>query len=422
MTNNIYSIPRKLLHRLLHLGLVILTALTPYTQAAALGFSEPPPLTNREKAHRNIIFTGVGDGSPSTCDDSESSVPLTGSENLERIFNYFRAKGVSPEQAAGIIGNISVESGGDPENTQSGYTPDRTKDPTEVSKNSEGKQGGWGIIQWTPSEKIIGLLRGANITSPVYELSTQLELVWWHMNNTSPTGVHNMYANYQNITDVAEATRVYEDQMEGASIPHIEERIKRARAALRQYGGGSTTTSPVSSSPTGCGSEGGIASANGFTFPLITTQKAITDHKPYPWCYAKLTNCHHDYKAADLMIGTGTTVIAAKSGRVQNVNAGSQHPNNVTINTDDGQGINYYTHMGANTAAVRVGQHVEAGDTLGKVGTSVDAMNTDPHLHFDMLPPGYRYRPSCSGAACSNYPFIEVQPALIETFKRLPEG
>lgn len=403
------------LTRLLITSFILSITLHPVVMA--IGFSEPPEITNREKAHRNIIFTGGGSENSGECSADTSSVNLTGSDNMEKIYNYLRSKGLSAEQTAGAWGNISVESAGtgDPEIVQGGS---RASDPTNITS-------GWGIIQWTPGSKIIGLLDQAGITSPPNQLSTQLELVWWHMNDTTPTGVRNFMNEYKGITDVAQATEVYMLKMEAPGIPHLEDRIKRAKEALRKYEGGGSTTSPVVYESTGsCSetSEGGVASVDGFTFPLITTQHAITSHKPYPWCHAALKNCHHDYKAADIMIETGTTVIAAKSGTVVSVHAGNQHPNNVTIKSDDGRGINYYTHMGANTLKVRDGQHVEAGKVLGKVGTSEDAMGTDPHLHFDMLPPAYEYRVSCSGASCTKYPFIEVQPALVETFKKLPPG
>lgn len=379
--------------------------------AADYRFTEPEEISNREKAHQNISFTGGGEEKTAKCTEAET-INLVGGSNLEKIYNYFVSKGLLAEQAAGIVGNISVESGGDPENIQD--PGGRTKDPSSIT-------AGWGLIQWTPGSKILGLLRDANISTPVHELSTQLELVWWHMNNTSPTGVQNMYREFQAITDVETATIEFEDKVEGAGTPNIEVRIERAKEALRQYGGGGEDTSGGTSSGPSCSGDGGIASIDGFTFPLITTQKAIKTNGGGLWCYEKLTNCHHDYKAADIMITTGTQVIAAKDGVVQNVNGGNQHPNNVTITSSDGAGINYYTHLGANTAAVREGQRIKAGDTLGKVGTSEDAMGTPPHLHFDMLPPRYRYRPSCSGASCTSYPFIEVQPALVETFKKLPE-
>lgn len=393
------------------LALLVVCGQTTAVFAVDYQFAEPEETTNREKAHMNISFTGGGTEKAPSCSEA-GAVTLSGNSNLEKIFNYFVSKGLLAEQAAGIVGNIAVESGGDPENIQD--PAGRTKDPSSIT-------AGWGIIQWTPGSKIIELLRTANITTPVYELSTQLEMVWWHMNNTSPTGVNNMYREFQQIRDVETATIEFEDKVEGAGTPNIEVRIERAKEALREFGGGGEDTGGGGTSGPACMGDGGIASVEGFTFPLVTTQKAIKTNKRGLWCYAKLTNCHHDYKAADLMIPTGTQVIAAKDGVVQNVNAGNQHPNNITITTLDGAGINYYTHMGANTVVVREGQRVLATDPLGNVGTSEDAMGTPPHLHFDMLPPQYRYRPSCSGAGCSSYPFIEVQPALVETFKMLPK-
>lgn len=378
--------------------------------ALAMGFAPPKPLSGRQEAYQNIIFTGGGD-EDTTC-EANGDASLSGSSNLEKIYNYFISKGLSPEQAAGVVGNIDVESGGDPENIQN--PGGRTKNPASIT-------AGWGLIQWTPGSKIIGLLSQANITTPVHELATQLELVWWHMGNISPTGHKNMLEGYKKINDIGQATTYFHDTVEGSADTTMTTRIERAKEALKRYGAGGGDSS--SNSTGGCDSgEGGVASANGFTFPLKTTQKALKTNANGKWCHGSQANCHHDYNAADLMIPTGTVVIAAKTGTVVSVNSGNQHPNNVTIKSQDGEGINYYTHMGANTVKLRTGQKVQAGDELGRVGTSQDAMGTPPHLHFDILPPRYPYRPGCSGAACRDLPFLNVQPALIETFKKLPES
>ena len=407
---------------------LVMAFVSPVNVVALAGFTPPEDISNREKAHLNITFTGGGDA-PNDCVADSSLASLTGSTNMEKIYNYFIGKGLTPEQAAGVLGNISVESGGNPLNAQVG--PD-TKDPTQFG-TAVGIGKAWGLIQWDAGGRSLEYAKQAGVSGPIYELLTQLDIVWWHMNNSSPTSSQNMYADYQHTKTVAEATSMYEQRMEGAGEPHLDVRIERAQEALRQYRGGSDTsagTSTIPQTPGTCGSPtgagGGVASANGFTFPLITTQAAIKqgsslNGSTLVWCYVKQTNCHHDYNAADLMIPTGTTVIAAKAGKVQNVHSGNEHPNNVTITTDDGQGINYYTHMGANTVVVRAGQHVSAGTPLGKVGTSEDAMGTAPHLHFDMLPSKYEYRPACSDSACAVYPFMEVQPALTEVFKKLPE-
>ncbi len=391
--------------------LAVLAALisigTPMT-AYADSFQVPPEITNREKAHLNIAFTGGGNDGK--CD--ESGTTLSGANNKEKVWNFFVNKGLSAEQTAGIMGNMAVESGFDPTVVQGGS---HSTNPASIS-------AGWGIIQWTPGSKIIGLLERADISGNPSELATQLELVLWHMNYTSPTGVTNMYAQYQNVTDVAEATRMFEDLMEGAGIPHIERRIEEARTILAELGGGGDAAG-ADTDLGGCTDEGGIASANGFTFPLRTTKAVILAGSSLgganlKWCHTSQTNCHHDYKAADIMVVTGTTVVAAKAGTVQK-SSRSGSPGNVTINSSDGKGINFYQHLDAGSVTVSAGQKVSAGQVLGKVGDSTDAFGTAPHLHFDMLPSQYKYRVSCAGASCSGYPFIEVQPALTETFKLL---
>lgn len=165
-------------------------------------------------------------------------------KNLETVYNYFLGKGLTKIQAAAIVGNIAHESGGDPQNTQGGYSPDRTQDPTQVSPAS----GGWGLIQWTPAAKVIGIAEKANITSPIYELQTQLDIVWWHMNNTSPTGKQNMLAGFTQ-TDLMEAVVYYELTMEGAGDKAYDARFKAAQIALKYT---KNSSAEIISAGTGC--------------------------------------------------------------------------------------------------------------------------------------------------------------------------
>lgn len=168
-------------------------------------------------------------------------------KNLETVYNYFLGKGLTKIQAAAIVGNIAHESGGDPQNTQTGYTPDRTQDPTQVSIDSKGNQGGWGLIQWTPAAKVIGIAERANITGPIYELQTQLDIVWWHMNNTSPTEKQNMLTGF-NQTDLMEAVKYYELTMEGAEDKAYDARFKAAQIALKY----TKSSAEIISTGTGC--------------------------------------------------------------------------------------------------------------------------------------------------------------------------
>lgn len=59
---------------------------------------------------------------------------LVGDNNMEKIWNYFLAKGLTTEQAAGALGNIANESGFSPARQQGGP--------------SKWPKGAYGIIQW----------------------------------------------------------------------------------------------------------------------------------------------------------------------------------------------------------------------------------------------------------------------------------
>ncbi len=236
--------------------------------AYAVGFAEPPPITNREKAHIDVSFTGGGDDSAAgECSEGgDSSISLSGRDNAEKVYNFMRSKGLSAEQAAGAWGNISVESAStfDPRMVQFGFTPARTDDPTKVSSNSAGEQGGWGIIQWTPANKVVqpdgGLMKKAGITSAPSQLGSQLALVWWHMNNTTPPGRTGFLEKYKATTTVEAATELYMTDMEAPGIPHLDDRIQRAKEALRKYGGGGASapdSSSTSESSSSCDSGGG---------------------------------------------------------------------------------------------------------------------------------------------------------------------
>jgi hypothetical protein len=167
---------------------------------------------------------------------------------------------------------------------------------------------------------------------------------------------------------------------------------------------------------------GGIGTSGSFTFPLKTTKSAILAGSTYGsrlvWCYTSLSNCHHDYNAADIFVNTGTIVVAAVPGIVSQAAATSSVGNVVTLLGKDNYTY-YHAHMGSKK--VFLGQTIKPGDEIGAVGTAADAVYTAPHLHFDQLPPGFNgKRPVCSGAACKGYPFINVQPNLINAYRYLP--
>lgn len=167
---------------------------------------------------------------------AESSSSLVGNSNLEKIYNYLLGKGLKDYQAAGAVGNISQESGGNPVNAQKG--PD-TKDPSTLT-GPIGGGNAWGIVQWDSGSRAVGYAKQAKVTAPIYELSAQLDIVWWHMTVETPTSKRKFIDEYKKSTDIESATTSFEHGMEGAGKPNMTDRISAARGALKAYGSGTT--------------------------------------------------------------------------------------------------------------------------------------------------------------------------------------
>ncbi len=91
---------------------------------------------------------------------------------------------------------------------------------------------------------------------------------------------------------------------------------------------------------------------------------------------------HH---AIDIMAPRGTPVLSADDGRVLRV---SSNPlGGLTVFTVDpsGQFVYYYAHLEGYKRGLTAGAPVFKGDTLGFVGTTGDAPDNLPHLHFQIL-------------------------------------
>ncbi|MDE3153354.1 MAG: M23 family metallopeptidase [Gemmatimonadota bacterium] len=99
---------------------------------------------------------------------------------------------------------------------------------------------------------------------------------------------------------------------------------------------------------------------------------------------------HH---AIDIPAPRGTPVLAADDGRVLRVS--SNHLGGLTVYTIDrsGEFVFYYAHLEGYARGIKAGNFVVKGDTLGFVGTTGDAPDNLPHLHFQILrmPPNGRY-------------------------------
>lgn len=215
--------------RLVYLILVVAIAVTSISPSvhAVDGQRE---LTDQEYIQHGVTTYG---NEKFECAESGSSTNVhtdaEGEKNLITIYNYMLKKGLTKEQAAGVVGNISIESGGYPDRLQG-------KSPSNGSNNPDDAGGsGWGLIQWTPGTKVKGLQKQSGVSGHIYELGTQLDLVWWHMEKVTPTGKTEFNKRYKQVSDVTAATRLYMDDMEApaAATNHFANRVAAAKIALK---------------------------------------------------------------------------------------------------------------------------------------------------------------------------------------------
>ncbi|MEO6777423.1 MAG: peptidoglycan DD-metalloendopeptidase family protein [Kofleriaceae bacterium] len=91
----------------------------------------------------------------------------------------------------------------------------------------------------------------------------------------------------------------------------------------------------------------------------------------------------------DLAARTGTPVGAAAAGTVVHAGPAGTYGNLVTIRHGNGVETRY-AHLSATT--VHVGDHVDAGQQVGNVGTT--GYSTGPHLHFEIRKDGQAIDPA----------------------------
>ncbi len=136
-----------------------------------------------------------------------------------------------------------------------------------------------------------------------------------------------------------------------------------------------------------CLSAGGQIAASGWTLPVLGAKIGSGFRTPD----------RPTHQGVDLIVGRFTAIHAASSGIVSVVKCDVDHSGNHTCDIDGWPGkggcgwmveivhagnvMTRYCHM-VQHPAVTVGQHVTAGQQIGRVGTSGNS--SGPHLHFEV--------------------------------------
>jgi murein DD-endopeptidase MepM/ murein hydrolase activator NlpD len=189
---------------------------------------------------------------------------LSGTNNQQKVFNYFVSQGYTKEQAAGVLGNMISESHVEPTLKQ-GDNPGTVTKPADVINFS----GGWGLVQWTPASKMITPARngGAN-DDQIASLSFQLDFLHKQLLGQGPVSEKAAGDALKAATTVDEAAVAFGghfERFQGYEDPNnsrYAERKANAEHMLALWGGGAPATDPknaaASSDPCGAGS-GNIA-------------------------------------------------------------------------------------------------------------------------------------------------------------------
>ena len=173
---------------------------------------------------RKIVVAGLAAASLAACgqatDDErvdESASALTANDRV--AFDYFLAKGLTPVQAAGIVGNLDQES---------------SMNPNAVQPGGPGR----GIAQWSvggrwdSSHGDNAVAYAAAHGKSVSSLGLQLDFIWFELTTFPGYGL----APLKKATTTSAATLAFMTDFEACGTCLSSKRISYAEAALAAYG------------------------------------------------------------------------------------------------------------------------------------------------------------------------------------------
>lgn len=89
------------------------------------------------------------------------------------------------------------------------------------------------------------------------------------------------------------------------------------------------------------------------------------------------------HEGIDIMAPRWSEAVAAVEGRIEAITTGARSGKALWIAGADGRSY-FYAHLEAWAEGLRRGMRVRPGDLVGYVGNSGNAVDTPPHLHFEI--------------------------------------
>ena len=417
--------PREFLRLFGYGTLCLCLAFADIQAAYAEGFAEPPEITNREKAHLDVSFTGGGTDSEEEDTGCSAETPSIGSvsesfslggDEKERRVSLIKALmsdfGLTAEQAAGPVGNFMTES--------AGTVTEARKLPPDVNQGDvqgappNGGELGYGWAQWSGGRKT-SFVQHINSTGFKTPAGNATDAADYSYLTKDLTGSYkSTITDLKKQSSPEEAAVSFEATYEKAGRPVLDERKRHAREAFENYqesngGAGGSADSGTSS---GCGTSSS-ANFGEVAFPLKGSKSVVKN--PGMFHDGTTDRGGHPYIAYDILADPGEEVVAFASGTVTYESSDRCGGLFITIWNEQAKLGVTYMHMSEH---IKKGAKVEPGDHVGVVGSAAHGCGT-PHLHIDAATD--KTRQACSRLGCSilNH-FRSLDKELFETFQALP--
>ena len=365
-------------------------------QAGALSYGDLKAIRNN---------TPFYDPNASAVACSAGSTALSGSESASQTYNFLVGKGLSPPQAAGVMGNLAAESGINPRRVQGTQTPSGDKDVMTIDDKT-----GFGIAQWTRLGRQQALHAAAVAAGKQdSDMGVQLERLWSELQSGyKSTTLTPLLA----ATDVRQASSIFMINFEGPLDQSASAQAGRAAKGLEfltKYG--STTVSTTAGAPAVGATQCGAGAAGGPDNPVTGGYSLPVDKKWYDQHPDWFAKPHHDYPAADIPVPLGTPVYSMTAGKIIQAPVGGGCGIGVMI--DSGSGVQFlYCHGsdGGSVPGAKNGDSVKAGQLIMHSATT--GSSTGPHLHVQITLSGTKH--------CPQTLFVGIVDAKIPSLTTLP--
>lgn len=376
---------------------------------------------------------------------SGGTVPVNfslGVSAAERHVNLIKALmadfGFTAEQAAGVVGNFMVESGGInlPPNVNeylgiagSGPGPPR---PVRPGVNT----GGYGWAQWTGPRKTAMVnfaIQGGYMSG--WNVSANDGANYAYLKKDLSTGYTSTVSALKATSTPEAAANAFQRVYERPRVLDGK-RAVRAREALNEYlkaggtatpittptpGGGTATTAPAAGATT-CGNGTNpttpvIVSTDGTAFPLMGGKAVVKN--PTIFRNGTTDRAGHPYIAYDILANPGTPVSAYMDGVVNYIGNDRCGGRLITIYNQQQDLTISYMHNTLGDYPPK-GKIIKAGERISSVGTAADGCGT-PHVHVDAIKG--KTRIACSRLNCppsSQALFVDLGPQLFQNFQKMP--